>query len=411
MLVSTLFPPNVVGGAEQGAYTISQALAERGHDVHVVTLQGPLEVDQTGGAGNRVTVHRVPLANIYWPFNGATRNRTAAEKLIWHTVDTANELMAHRVQKIVRDVNPDIVLAGNLQGFSTAILPAIKRCGKPLVQSLHDFALLCPQTALFRNGKGCGTGSNRCMRCRVLTAPRHRHLDAVDAVIGVSRAVLDLHRQHGLFSGRPSKVIYNALKPSLEIQTEPPKRPHDHVFTFGFMGRVDRMKGIETLLAAAHEVEAQGYRFRLLVAGRAENDTLQSLKQRWPSGNIDYVGYVDSAHFLPSLDVLIFPSEWLEALGNGVFEAFSQGVPVIGSDAGGIPESIDPEINGLVFPRGNTRELADSMIRLISNPRLQRAMAEAAIAKSVEYKASNRARQVEEFFLEVLAKSKQAVAA
>ena len=411
LMISSLFPPNIVGGAEQSANTLAKALVARGHDIHVATLEGPNRRERKDPIDQAINVHEIPLANVYWPFNGATRNRGVAEKIVWHTIDTANDTMARRLQATVKKVKPDIVLSRTLQGFSTAVLPALKSLGVPIVQGLHDYAFVCPQTALFRNGKGCGIGSERCMRCRVLTAPRHRHLQSLDAVVGVSRSVLDLHLQHGLFNGYPSRVIYNALKPSIRLRTEPPQRPDGHVFTFGFMGRVDRMKGIETLLAAAAQVEGRGYRFKVLVAGKADPDYLSTLKERWPSNNIEYVGYVDSGRFLQRLDTLVFPTEWLEALGNGVFEAFSQGVPVIGSDAGGIPESINQGVNGYVFPKGNVEKLADRMIRLVAEPALQSVMAEAAIAKATEYLPSNRARQYEEFFIEVLERSKRSAAA
>ncbi|MBT8091725.1 MAG: glycosyltransferase family 4 protein [Gammaproteobacteria bacterium] len=410
--VSSLYPPNVIGGAELGVRTLAEAMAEAGHDVHVVTLQPPAEAAAPATAEpSPVTVHAVPLANVYWPFVPGGAKHSAAGKLAWHSIDTANHVMARRVEKIVRRVKPDVVLTHNLQGFSTAVLPAIKRAGVPLVHVPHDYALLCPQTTLCRNGSGCGFQKDRCSGCRILTAPRQRHVDAADAVISVSQSLLDTHRLHGLFENVPAKVIYNALRPQFEIADQVAARADNEPFTFGYMGRIERSKGIETLLAAAAELEASGANFRLRIAGRAAPDYLATLQQRWTLKSISYEGFVDAAEFLGEIDTLVFPSEWLEALGNGVFEAFSQGVPVIGADSGGIAESIDDGVTGFVFEPGNAKQLTNLMSKLLTAPELRMQMGNDALRKSHEYLAPNRAAEYIAFLEAFLRRSAAGVAA
>lgn len=410
--VSSLYPPNVVGGAELGLKVKSEAMAAAGHELHVATLQPPDGMGQPVGQGSGpVAVHPLPLANIYWPFQRPGRKRSAAERLVWHSVDTANGLMARRVEKLVRKIRPDVVMTANLQGFSTAVMPAVKRAGAPLVHVLHDYALLCPQTTLWRNGRGCGLKSARCTGCQLLTAPRRAHLTAVDGVIGVSHSVLSLHLEHGLFRDRPARVIYNALPPTLKIRTQLPERDAQHVFTFGYLGRVEPSKGIETLLRAVSELDGSGRPFRLLVAGRADPAYLKELRRRWPLANVTYLGFVSPADFLARLDTLVFPSEWLEALGNGVFEAFSQGVPVIGARTGGIPESVDDGITGFVFEAGNVNQLARRMGRLRDAGVLRDSMAAAALCKAREYLAPVRAAEYVAFLKEIVGVHKLGTAA
>lgn len=392
--VSSLYPPYVIGGAELGIQTIAEAIAGAGHDVHVVTLEPDEGTAQRPAfSASAVTVHRVPLANVYWPFEAPPHRHSRPRKMLWHGIDTANPVMARRVERIVRRVRPDVVLTHNLQGFSTAVMPAIRRAGARLVHVPHDYALLCPQTTLWRNGRACGTREQRCTGCRVLTAPRHRHLAAVDAVISVSRSLLEFHQLHGLFADVPATVVYNALRPGFGIRDQLPARDGLADFTFGFLGRVERSKGIETLLEAAARLEANGARFRLRVAGRADAGYLAFLRRRWPLASVDYPGFVNAAEFLATLDALVFPSEWLEALGNGVFEAYSQGVPVIGSAVGGIPESIDDGATGFTFAPGNAAELAARMNRLLEDPRLRRSMGAAALERARDYLAPRRAQE------------------
>ncbi|MDH3533250.1 MAG: glycosyltransferase [Gammaproteobacteria bacterium] len=402
--VSSLYPPNVIGGAEFGIQTIAAAIADAGHDVHVITLQPPPGIGNVAAApSGAVTVHNVPLANIYWPFGASRGTASRARKMLWHGLDTANAVMGQRVGRIVRRVRPDVVLTHNLQGFSTAVMPAIKRTGTSLVHVLHDYALICPQTVMWRNGRGCGTRDERCAGCRVLTTPRWRHLESVDAVISVSRSLLTFHRLHGLFTDVPATVIHNALRAGFGIRRE--VAPRDGEFTFGYLGRVERSKGIETLLAAAAELAAAGLRFRVRVAGRGDAGYIDSLRQRWPLDNVEYVGFADAPAFLANIDTLVFPSEWLEALGNGVFEAYSQGVPVIGSAVGGIPELIDHGATGFTFTPGDFVDLAARMRRMLTEPQLHRGMAEAALERAVDFLASHRAREYLEFLDTVVDKA------
>ncbi len=410
--VSALYPPNVIGGAEFGLRTMAEAMADAGHELHVVTLKPPAATGASEQSrSTKVTVHEVPLANVYWPYEPGGKQRPAAHKLAWHSIDTANMVMARRVEKIVRRVQPDVVLTHNLQGFSTAVMPAIKRAGVPLVHVPHDYALVCPQTTLWRNGRGCGMQKARCAGCRVLTAPRALHLDAVDAVISVSKSLLETHRQHGLFTNTPSTVIYNALRPEFDLPGSVSERQRAKPFVFGYLGRVERSKGIETLLAAAARLEADGVPYRLRVAGRAAPDYQAMLERRWPLRNVSYEGFVNAPKFLAEIDTLVFPSEWLEALGNGVFEAYSQGVPVIGAASGGIAESIEDGVTGFVFEPGNVTQLACLMSALPAAPARHRELAQAALEKAREYQAPLRAAEYIDFLQSVLERLDRGAAA
>ncbi|MEM7081905.1 MAG: glycosyltransferase family 4 protein [Pseudomonadota bacterium] len=400
--ISSLYPPNVVGGAEVGLRTISEAMSQFGHELHVVTLQ-PEGVDPVIGRERRgsVQVTEVPLANLYWPFKAADLRPNSITRILWHGIDTANHIMAKRVQAIVNEIDPDIVLTRNIQGFSTAVIPAIKRTGKPLVHVLHDYSLICPRTTMFRNGKACGMLSERCFGCRALTAPRRSHLTAVDGVIGVSKAVLDAHLQHGLFTGIRNRVIYNALKPNIKPIKSLTDRRRPARFTFGFMGRVEQSKGVETLLKAFSALERHGIHADLHFAGRGEPEYLEMLKLKWPQRNIRYLGYVEANSFLEDIDCLVFPTESVEALGNSVFEAFSKGIPVIGSNTGGIVESLTHDKTGFVFTPGNENELAGFMYSLLMEPDRYESMSQAALYKSREYKPESRASEYLDFLDQV----------
>ena len=403
LFVSSLYPPNVVGGAELSLCALTRTLAAAGDDVHVATLAPPGGPTVSTERDCGVTVHRFALANLYWPWSD-TGERTLLQKSVWHTVDSANAVMARRLAALVARLEPDVVVTNNLQGWSTAVVTTMKRVGVPVVHVLHDYSLLCPQTTMYRGGSGCGTGDDRCGRCRLLTRPRHVHMREVDAVIGVSQSILDFHDMHGLFRGVQHTVIHNSLKDGIEIRRSPPPRI-DGAVRFGYLGRLESMKGIETLLRAADYLARDDLLFEVLVAGTPSTPTyLDSLKSRWPLRNVHYLGFVnDPVRFLDSIDCLVFPTDWLEALGNGVFEAFARGIPVIGSDAGGIPETISHGTDGFIFQRGNWRDLADRMRLLAVDAELRESLGSAALAKAPGYLATLRAGEYRRFLRKVAA--------
>lgn len=397
--VSSLYPPNVVGGAEQGLKVMSEAMVELGHDVSVITLAPP------GPAPDKVSrpvdVHAIELANLYWPYDKTRFSRPRWQKLLWHVRDASNGVMARRVASVVRELAPDVVLTRNLQGFSTAVIPAVRGLGVPHVHVLHDYSLVCPQTTLFRNGKACGLRSARCRECRVLSVPRARHARHVDNVMGVSQSVVDFHHDHGLFLGARTRVVHNALKPDLVPAAAPRTFPVSRPFVLGFIGRVEKFKGVETLLEAFRTL-ADHFPVQLRIAGRGDEAYVASLKEKYGDLPVTFVGFAKNTEFYQAIDALVYPSEWLEALGNSVFEAFSQGVPVVGSDVGGIPETIDHGTNGFIFKAGQPAALTEAMQGVVQDPNVYEQLSAAALGKSHEYAAPRRAQEYIDFLQDVV---------
>ena len=96
LIVNTLYPPADVGGAERSVAQLAEGLAGAGVATTVWTLRGgaaPVE------RANGVVVHRLPLRNLYWPYDG--RRRSALQRAVWHGLETANPLMDHMADRVV----------------------------------------------------------------------------------------------------------------------------------------------------------------------------------------------------------------------------------------------------------------------------------------------------------------------
>jgi glycosyltransferase involved in cell wall biosynthesis len=346
MFVSNLYPPNVVGGAELTVQTLARELVRRGHEVSVVTssLTGQDTVDTLDG----VRVYRMAIANVYTGFTG---QHHPALRAAWHAIDVFNPAQGWKLDRILARERPDWVSANNIAGLSTAVWAAVKARGIGLSQVLHDYWAICPKTTMNKGGTSCATP---CTSCSVYGAPKKLTSRLPDVVIGVSRFVVQRHRELGFFAGVRPAVVYNgsAYEPPRERIPRDPGAP----LRVGFVGRVEPVKGIEVLLSALSRLPAD--RWRLRVAGRPnEASYLEDLKRRFPLPQVEYLGYVPSEQLYRSIDVFVAPSVWNEPLPTVVYEALGYGVPVIASRVGGIPEILDDDTYGWLFEPGDVDAL------------------------------------------------------
>ncbi|HEX5659963.1 MAG TPA: glycosyltransferase family 4 protein [Polyangiales bacterium] len=368
LFVSNMYAPHVIGGAELCVQTLAEQLTREGHQVTIATLSRTSEpsVHEVNG----IPVHRLPIANVYVPFSG---QYGALRRSAWHALDVYNPVMGERIGALVDQLKPDWVATHNVAGFSTAAWHAVKRRGVPLAQVLHDYWAVCPQTRMNKDGHNCETP---CTVCTVFSAPKKPASRWPDVAIGVSRFALERHLKHGYFPNARTGVVYNGAPYRPPTERRQPGKP----ITLGFIGRIERPKGIEVLLEALSRIP--GERFRLRVAGKAVDPAyLDELKQRFPMPQVEYLGFVPAAELYESIDLLVVPSLWHETLCVVVYEALGFGVPVLASRVGGIPEILDGQGCGWLFEPGNAQDLEANLRRLLDGWADPQGVWERAIAR------------------------------
>jgi glycosyltransferase involved in cell wall biosynthesis len=354
LFVSNQYSPHVVGGAELCVQTLAEELVSRGHQVSVVSLARTRH--DSLDVVNGVRVYRCSVANLYAPFTG---QHHPALRSAWHAIDVFNPLMGHKLGKILDRERPDWVSANNISGFSTAVWSAVKSRGIGLSQVLHDYWALCPKTTMNKAGVNCVTP---CTVCRALSAPKKLVSRLPDVAIGVSRYVVDKHREHGFFPRARTAVVYNGSA----FPAPPPRRRRSATepLQIGFIGRIEQVKGIELLLAAVARLPPE--RFRLRIAGRpSEPAYLDELKRRYPLPQVEYLGFVKSDELYRSVDMLVAPSLWHETLCIVVYEALGFGIPVLAARVGGIPEILDGADCGWLFRPGDVDDLEAQLRRCL----------------------------------------------
>ena len=204
----------------------------------------------------------------------------------------------------------------------------------------------------------------------------------VDAIVCVSEAVRRYLRSVGV-PERKLATVHKGHDPAWYAYPSVPTRtelglPED-AFVIGFTGSLRPVKGVEDLLSAA-AVLPESVPAHLALVGEVRVPRLReqadSLGLR---GRVTFMGHcIDAARLARAFDVFVMPSTEREGLPRAVIEAMAQGVPVIVTDVGGMPELVEDGVSGLVVPPRHPAALAEAIVRLASAPALRQRMGDAA---------------------------------
>lgn len=264
--------------------------------------------------------------------------------------------------------------------LSGSILKPLRERGIPIIQTLHEYKLICPTYSLFAESKvceDCGSGqfyravAKRCNRgslarssLSAIEAYASRLLGAetaVDHFVAVSDFLRNKMIQHGI---APEKIttVHNFIDAA---PIEPSHRRGDYVL---YLGRLERIKGIATLLDAIEPLTD----VPLVIAGDGNaRELVRAAEARLGKGRVDWRGFVGGralGELIRNARFLVAPSEWYETFGLILIEAFAHGRAVISSRMGGMTEIVDHGSDGLLFEAGNVDALRRAILDLWSAP-------------------------------------------
>ncbi len=157
------------------------------------------------------------------------------------------------------------------------------------------------------------------------------------------------------------------------------KIPADHLVV-GTVAALVGHKDYPNLLQAAKIVRQEFEKVTFVAVGDgADRSKLESLKDELDlDGHFLFVGFrSDLDRFYSLFDLFVLASH-KEGLGTSVLDALACGLPVVGTMAGGIPEMIEPEVNGLLVPAQDPQALAQAILRLLKNQTLREKLAQNA---------------------------------
>ncbi|MGQ9880695.1 MAG: glycosyltransferase [Armatimonadota bacterium] len=208
-----------------------------------------------------------------------------------------------------------------------------------------------------------------------------------DAYLAISQAV----RRNLVDLGIPLEKTHLVYNPIALPKDPTPKVPNP-IPVVGMHGMLLRWKGQDVFLRALRLLRDRGAGFRAQIAGTApfdEGDFPGELRRLCRDLRLDdivhWVGFVsDPYRFLAGLDVSVHASVEPEPLGRVVAEAMLAGVPVIGTDGGGVPEMIIPGETGRLVPMGDAQAMADAIHDALTNMEQSLQMAERARQRAME---------------------------
>ena len=374
LLISNLFPPEVLGGAEIMVEALAEELLELDCDVTVAALaaDGAWRLERPNGLSVEfVSGH--PLGN-----DLLSEKRVRWRRAAWYLLGEVNLQARQRLGRLMDEFRPDVVHTSNLTGFGPQAMAAAAARGLPLVHTVQDYGLVCLRGTMFRQGRPC---AGQCGDCRVGTTLRRVGSQTVHSVVGLSQAVLDRHMEHGYFQASEEQQIVRTWHlngepehPPLPSESGTDERPVP--VTFGYIGRLHQTKGIDRLIEAMRRLD--GSPARLLIGGTGNADLEAELKRQADGLPIEFLGWVDAKSFFPKIDALVVPSIWHEPLGMVVREAHWWGRPALAARRGGLSEIVRHGTDGLLFDPDDAEDFAKALGDFAGDGELRRRLTSGA---------------------------------
>ncbi|MGI9018271.1 MAG: glycosyltransferase family 4 protein [Euzebya sp.] len=172
-----------------------------------------------------------------------------------------------------------------------------------------------------------------------------------------------------------------------------------------FVGRLEKRKGLETLIKAFLRLRANGHHLRLCVVGEGpERERCQSLIPPSLRTEVLFVGAVshdELPRYHASADIFVSPATGGESFGIVLLEGMAAGLPVVASNIPGYRTVMTDGVQGRMITPGNSIALADALEALLSNSKLRQAMAAEGIRTAKEYSWPIVGAQVEQMYRRV----------
>jgi glycosyltransferase involved in cell wall biosynthesis len=298
------------------------------------------------------------------------QNQSGLKGAIQFLFSIWNKAAVKTVNRKIKTFEPDVVHLHNFHFASgPLIIRAISKIGIPLVQTLHNFRLLCPSAILLHDNQLFLDSLKQNFPWSAIRKRVYRKSSLLTFWLAI---VFWWHKKIGTFKMVDKYICLTEFSKQLIHQSQLGIEPHQIVvkpnFTkiseqtqvlnrenhFLFVGRLSEEKGIDVLLAAFENSE---YSLKIAGDGPLVNKVKQTASQ---CANIKYLGPLSNKEVnleLIKAQALIFPSIWYEGMPMTILEAFSNKTPVIASNLGAMSSMIQHHKNGFHFAAGNAMDL------------------------------------------------------
>lgn len=318
------------------------------------------------------------------------------------------------IARVIANFKPDVIHVHNtFPLISPSLYWAAAKASVPVVQTLHNFRLLCTQAMFLREGRvcenclghmpwrgvvhGCYRGSNAQSAVLAGMVTMHRAIGTWRNKVTRYIALNEFCRQKFIEGGLPAERT--VVKPNFVDFSLLPEIPRQG---FLFVGRLSAEKGVDVLVKAVRQLNHASVR----VAGVGPEAALL--------GNVvglKALGALSSEVVRIEMSqsmALVLPSIWYENFPRTLVEAFGSGLPVIASRIGALAELVEDGVTGLLFESGNADDLAAKLKWAQQNPEQMHEMGRNARKKyEAEYTADQNYDQLIAIYHEAIEESKK----
>lgn len=281
------------------------------------------------------------------------------------------------IKKIIQNKHVDIVHVHNtLSLISPSVYYAAVNCNVPVVQTVHNFRLICPGATFYRDGHICEDCVAHGLRCAVKhSCYRGSKIQTLACVISNK-----FHRLTGIYQkinficltkfNRDKLLLLKQINPDRvfvkpnfvggNIDRPAIEKKHNQ---FVFAGRLDKLKGIDILLNAWKLMGTDAPKLIICGTGPMEEWCKMYISENHLT-SVSMRGFVPNAEVRKIIEnaiALILPTQWYEGFPMTIVEALSVGTPVIGSNIGNVGDLLIDDINGWKFRFDSAEDLAEKV--------------------------------------------------
>lgn len=319
--------------------------------------------------------HKVIL---YSRNNAELKQMSKFRKLFLPITTIFNPRTYKEIKRLIKSENIEIVHVHNtLNQISPAVYYAARAMKVPVVQTVHNFRLLCPGATFYRGGHIC----EDCMKSGLWCAVKHKcyrgsKMQTLACVLSAW-----FHRLTGIY-GKINYICLTEFNKSklLELKQIKPEKvfvkpnfvnegsfvpEESRKNQFVFAGRLDKLKGVDILFEAWKRMGDTAPKLVVCGTGPMEKWCKEFVQQN--QVNIELRGFVpniETRKLIANSKALVLPTQWYEGFPMSIVEAFSVGTPVICSDLGNAGSLVTEGMNGVKFAADSSEELIEAVKRL-----------------------------------------------
>ncbi len=394
-LINEFFPPFAPGGAEWSMQELAKSLAGRGAHTVVMT--------PNYGAPAQETVTGIHIYRFPFPKKTPTGRKLVG--FVWHANPIYYLYSAFQIIRIAKQEKIELLHAQNKYSLVGAYL-AGRFLGIPVVVSIRDTSHICRIAVCLHHFESV---PEDCSLKKLLSECSEEYyenyydkksiflhvkdkiwqiyhwwdvhlrrfcLNRVDAVLGVSQGILDVHEKSRIFkrSSAKRKAIYNFI----DLLPESERHGNQNIrqkYNLGnskiilYVGGFSRGKGTDNFVRAIRILEARKLPVQAVMIGSGR------LKENGEGIlMLQNIGRDETLKFYSIADVVVVPSTCQESLSRVILEAMAAGKPIVGTRVGGTPEAVLNNQNGFIVEREDSEALADAIQKIVSNAELSNRM-------------------------------------